>query len=106
MENQQPQQAEEQSFEPNMLWEGFFYLAFFIFFCIFLIPNTPKAWSFDRYYPIAMITYGTAGIFTGRVAYLITRKMPGWVKTGIMVVLYTLVIYYLVSHYEKFSLAA
>lgn len=103
MENQQPVQNEEQEFKPDMLWEGYIYLAFFVFFCIFLIPNTPKSWSFDRYYPIALITYGAVGIFTGRVAYLITRNMPGWVKAAMVGVLYSLVIYYLVTHIEKFS---
>lgn len=104
MENQKPVQAQEQEYRPEMLWEGFFYLAFFIFFCIYLIPNTPKSWSFDRYYPVAMLSYGTVGVLTGRLAYVVTRRMPAWFKIAIMVVLYTLVVYYLITHYEKFAI--
>lgn len=106
MEDQQQVQNDQQEFHPDLLWEGFIYLAFFTFFCIYLIPNTPKAWSFDRYYPVAMITYGLAGMLTGRVVYVITRKTPWWVKTAIVGVLYAFVIYYLVTHVDRFSIHA
>jgi len=103
MEEQQSAKKEEQPFYPDMLWEGYMYLAFFVFFCIYLIPNTPRSWSFGRYYPIAMITYGAAGVLVGRIAYIVTRKMPWWVKTAIVGILYALVIYYLLTHVHKFS---
>ena len=44
MEQLEQNKPQEQEYQPNMFWEGFFYLTFFIFANIVLIPYTPKSW--------------------------------------------------------------
>jgi len=106
MENNQPELKEEQPFHPNMFWEGFFYLSFFVFFCIVLIPYTPKALSFDRYYPLALITYGIVGLISGAIAYKLLKNAASWVKFVVMAILYIVMIYYLIDNMHHFAMGA
>jgi branched-subunit amino acid ABC-type transport system permease component len=96
--------TEEQEYTPNMFWEGFFYLTFFIFANIVLIPYTPKSWSFGRYYPVAMIIYGAAGLAAGMIAYRLLKNAPNWVKATIVSILYAIIIFYLVDNIERFTI--
>lgn len=106
MDNNQPKIQEEQKFQPNMFWEGFYYLTFFVFFCIVLIPYTPKALSFDRYYPLALITYGLVGLICGVIAYKILKNAPSWLKFAVVAVLYIVMIYYLIDNMHHFAIGA
>ncbi len=103
MEDQRPVEQDNQPYEPNMFWEGFYYLSFFIFFNIVLIPYTPKSWSFDRYYPIALITYGFAGVLCGIFAFRLVKNAPGWLKFAIMAVLYGIMLFYLFDNVHRFT---
>ncbi len=104
MENKQPEPQEEQVFQPNMFWEGFYYLTFFVFFCIVLIPYTPKALSFDRYYPLALITYGIVGLIFGAIAFKFLKNAPSWLKFTVVAILYAILIYYLVDNMHQFAM--
>ena len=106
MENNQPIQEQQEAFEPNMFWEGFFYLSFFIFTNIVLIPYTPKSWSFGRYYPIALITYGAVGVVAGLITFRIVKNAPNWVKFGIMAILYIIMLAYLLTNVHRFTTPA
>lgn len=106
METKHTEPQEEQSFQPNMFWEGFYYLSFFVFFCIVLIPYTPKALSFDRYYPLALITYGLAGLICGAVAFRILKNAPPWMKFSVVAILYIILIYYLIDNMHHFAIGA
>ncbi len=103
MENNQPPVTNEQPYIPNMFWEGFYYLSFFTFFIIFLIPYAPEKITFDDNYKIAMIPFGLAGVLTGRIAYLLTRNMPSWVKVTLMAVVYACLLYYLFTNTSRFT---
>lgn len=102
MEEPQPQQTGK-PYEPNMFWEGYFYLAFFILFNVVVIPNMPKQYTFDRNYPIAMLFYGFAGVLTGIFIFRIVRKMPGYVKFAIIALVYLCIILFLFTHVQNFS---
>jgi uncharacterized membrane protein len=99
----QPPSTDPTNYDPNMFWEGFYYLSFFIFFIIFLIPYAPKTITFDGNYKIAMIPFGIAGVLTGRVAFLLTRNMPSWVKVALMAVVYACLLYYLFTNVGRFT---
>lgn len=99
---QQPDGQPEHN--PNMFWEGFYFLSFFIFFNIVLIPYAPKSLTFNQYYPIAMIIFGGAGLITGRVCYLIMKNWPQWTKFSLHVVLYGIILFYLVENIQKFTI--
>jgi hypothetical protein len=107
MEPVQQQEEQSQEYHPNMFWGGFFYLTFFIFFNIVLIPYTPKKLSFltfDGYYPVAMIIYGLAGLFTGMLMFKLLKNAPNWVKLALVSVLYAIILYYLVDNIERFQI--
>jgi len=104
MEPKHQDEEKEQEYTPNMFWQGFFYLSFFIFANIVLIPYTPKSWSFGRYYPVAMIFYGGAGLLLGMIAYRLLKDAPGWVKTVIVTTLYAIILYYLMDNIERFTI--
>ena len=105
MEQLEQNKPQEQEYQPNMFWEGFFYLTFFIFANIVLIPYTPKSWSFGRFYPIAMITYGLAGLLTGMIMFRLLKNAPNWLKFAVVAVLYAIILYYLVDNIERFMIA-
>lgn len=86
-----------------MFWEGFYFLSFFIFFNIVLIPYAPKSLTLNEYYPVAMIFFGLAGLGTGRIAYLIMKNWPQWTKFMLHVVLYGIILLYLIDNIEKFT---
>lgn len=104
MEDKQEELQEEQPFHPNMFWEGFIYLSFFVFFCIVLIPYTPKSLSFDRYYPLALITYGVVGLICGVFAYKLLKNAASWMKFAVVAVLYAIMIYYLIDNMHHFAM--
>jgi len=107
MEPTHQHEQEEQEYHPNMFWEGFFYLSFFIFANIVLIPYTPKKLSFlsfNGYYPLAMITYGLGGLFAGMLVFRLVKNAPSWVKFTIVAVIYATILYYLVDNIERFMI--
>lgn len=106
MENNPQKPIEEQPYNPNMFWQGFYYLSFFVFFCIVLIPNTPKSLSFDRYYPLALISYGLVGLACGMLAYRIMRNTAAWMKFAVVAILYIFLLYYLIDNLHKFAIGA
>lgn len=89
-----------------MFWEGFFYIGFYIFFIMVLIPYLPKSLSFNRYYPVAMVTFGLPGILCGILTYRIVKNMPEWVKITIMGGIFLTIIFYLVTHFDRFTIHA
>lgn len=103
MEKFDPAQEQEQPFQPNMFWEGFYYLSFFVFFIIVLIPYAPKSITFDQYYPIAMIPFGIAGFLCGAITFRILKNTSSKVKFAVMAILYAVLIYYLLTNIQNFS---
>lgn len=90
--------------DANLFWEGFYFLSFFIFFNIVLIPCAPKALTFNQYYPVAMILFGGAGLLTGRGCYLIMKNWPQWTKFTLHAALYIIILIYLINNIEKFTI--
>ncbi len=90
--------------DPNLFWEGFYFLTFFIFFNIVLIPYAPKSLTFDQYYPVAMIFFGGTGLLVGRGCYLVMKNWPEWTKFTLHAVLYLIILYYLIDNIEKFTI--
>jgi hypothetical protein len=86
------------------VWEGLYYLTFFIFATLFVIPNLGKTLTFGYYFPVAMLIYGTAGTFVGIWVFALVRNRPVWLKTSILVLLLGLVMFQLVTHIDRFSI--
>lgn len=103
MQAENPTQQEQQS-NPNMFWEGFYLVSFFIFFIIVLIPAAPKSVTFDRNYDISMITFGLAGLAIGRLAFLVMRNWPEWIKFVLHVGIYGSIMWYLIQNVDKFTI--
>jgi hypothetical protein len=94
----------EQKNDPNMFWEGFYLVSFFIFFIIVGIPAAPKSVTFDGNYDISMITFGLAGLAIGRLSFLIMRNWPEWIKFALHVGIYGSILWYLVNNIDKFTI--
>ncbi len=86
----------------SQMWDGMYYLSFFIFFILVVIPNLPKALTLNAYYPIAMVIYGALGVFIGIGVYNVIRKAPDAVKWSILIVLYAAVLFQLLTHVDRF----
>ena len=97
----QPEQ--DHKHDPNLFWEGFFYLSFFVFFDIVVIPYAPKSITFDQYYPLAMILVGGAGQFIGMLAFRIMKNWPSIIKFALFVVMYGIILWYLIENIQKFT---
>lgn len=87
------------------LWEGIYYLSFFVFFNLFILPLVPKQYSLNHNFSVAGILYGFAGCIAGIVIYRVVRDMPVWVKSGIIFIVYALVLYQLITHADSFTVA-
>ena len=86
----------------SQMWEGLYYLSFFIFFILVVIPRLPAALTLNAYYPIAMAVYGTIGVFTGIGVYRLVRNASDTLKWSIITVIYIAVVYQLLTHVERF----
>lgn len=103
MEPLSNQQDQQQQHNPNLFWEGFFYLSFFVFFDIVVIPYAPKSITFDQYYPLAMVIVGGAGLFVGMLAFRVMKNWPNFIKAGLFVVMYGIILWYLIENINKFT---
>ncbi|MBK6731149.1 MAG: hypothetical protein IPG60_09325 [Bacteroidetes bacterium] len=86
--------------QPNVGWS--LLSLFFYFFILVVIPNLPKSLTLNGYYPIAMVIYGTIGVFTGIGVFRLVRNASDKIKWVIIIVLYVLVVYQLLSHVDRF----
>lgn len=93
---------QDQKLDFSQMWDGLYYLSFYIFFILFVIPNLPKSLTLNGYYPIAMVIYGTIGVFTGIGVYRLVRNASEKLKWVILIVLYILVVYQLLTHVDRF----
>jgi hypothetical protein len=92
--------------KPNWseMWEGLYYLSFFIFSTLVVIPNLGKSLTFGYYLPIAMVIYGTAGTFVGILVYRLVKNQALWIKWSFIVIIYVLVLYQLLTHVDRFTI--
>lgn len=88
----------------SQMWEGMYYLSFFIFATLVVIPNLGKDLTFGYYYPIAMIIYGAVGVFIGIGVYRLVRNTPLIIRWGIIIAIYVLVFYQLITHVDRFTI--
>ncbi|HAE13733.1 MAG: hypothetical protein H6548_10260 [Chitinophagales bacterium] len=86
------------------MWEGLYYLSFFIFATLVVIPNLGKTLTFGYDFRIAMIPYGTIGVFAGMGVYRLVRNAPVWLKMGIILLIYAAVMYQLITHVDRFTI--
>lgn len=100
---QSADKAPESRHDPNLFWEGFYFLSFFIFFNVVLIPYAPKSLTLNQYYPVAMLFFGGTGLLVGRGAYLLMKRWPEWTKFLLHCVIYGIILVYLVANIQKFT---
>lgn len=99
----EPEVNANEKLDLSQMWEGMFYLSFFILATLVVIPNLPKQYTFNLYYPIAMVIYGSIGVFAGIGVYRLVKHTGDWLKWGIVIAIYTAVIYQLITHVERFA---
>jgi hypothetical protein len=88
----------------SQMWEGLYYLSFFILATLVVIPNMGKTLTLGYYYPVAMLIYGTIGVFVGIFVYRLVQNAAAWLKMGIIVAIYVAVFYQLLTHLDRFTI--
>ncbi|KRP08167.1 MAG: hypothetical protein ABR95_10040 [Sphingobacteriales bacterium BACL12 MAG-120813-bin55] len=86
------------------MWEGLYYLSFFILATLVVIPNLGKTLTLGYYYPVAMLIYGTIGVLAGIFVYRLVQHAAAWIKMGIIVAIYLAVFYQLLTHLDRFTI--
>jgi len=94
----------EERVDWSQMWEGVYYLSFFVFSTLIVIPNLGKDLTLGYYYPIAMLIYGTIGVFTGIGVYKLVKNAPVSIRWSIIIAIYISVFYQLITHVERFTI--